>query len=99
MTRAARTQKPKYPHAALMPIRIAADAPGNATIDEGVAGEGLASQHHEPTDDRGDDRDDGAGPEGVDHEVELEEPTDIADEVPRETGVGQRHAGHPWKCV
>ena len=66
---------------------------------QGVAGEGLASQHHEPTDDRGDNCDDGAGAESVYHEVELEEPMDIADEVPRETGVGQRHAGHPGKCV
>ena len=66
---------------------------------QGVAGEGLASQHHEPTDDRGDDCDDGAGSEGVDHEVELEEPMDIADEIPRETGVSQRHAFHAWKCV
>ena len=88
MTTAAAMQNAKNPRPALDPSQTAPAAPGKADDDEGVAGEGLPAQHHEPTDDPGDDRDDRAGPERVDHEVELEQLPDVVDEVP----------GEPWSA-
>ena len=59
-----------------------------------MARERLAPQHHEPPDAAGGDGHDGAGPEGVHHERELEELAYVADQVPAQ--LGMRGGQHQW---
>src|SRR6185369_8949729 len=60
---------------------------------EGVAREALPAQDHEPADDRGHDRDRGAGPERVEHERERPHLLDVEDQVP---GEAAHHLPVPW---
>ena len=76
------------------------DGPGRAGErhhGQGVSGEALAPEHHEPTDGPGDDGHDGPGPVGVDHEVDGKQLVEVGTEVP--AAVRRRRRGHQCRSA
>ena len=63
---------------------------GKADDGEGVAGERLATEDHEPPDGAGHDGDDRAGAEGVDHEGKRKQLAYVVDQVPAEVRTDDR---------
>ena len=66
---------------------------------QGVSGERLPAQHHEPADDAGHDRDDRAGLQRVDHERVRGQLVEVRDRVQRRTRFGEGASdGHAGRC-